>query len=48
METKKAKKPLAPRVDMPCQPAEVRRTGVFSSDHPDFMLDQRMIHNFYF
>ena len=27
METKKAKKPLAPRVDMPCQPAEVRRSN---------------------
>ena len=27
METKKAKKPLAPRVEMPCQPAEVRRSN---------------------
>ena len=27
METKKAKKTVAPRVDMPCQPAEVRRAN---------------------
>lgn len=27
---------------------EIFAAGVFSSDHPDFMLDQRMIHNFYF
>ena len=27
METKTPKKPVAPRVDMPCQPAEVRRAN---------------------